>query len=247
MCITWKRCNGTGAVVGTITGFCCAITGWLVCTAKLNDGVINVATTFQDYPMLTGNLLSIGIGGIITISWSLISPANFDWEITRAINRKAEFPNTTIEETTTPDEGTPSTESKDKDEKNVNTPQVGEAEVNAFSSAMESRRLEEEKDMEGLKKAFRFAAISALALTFILIILIPLPLFFSSHGTYPTNTFLAETDKVVYPVQGFTACVVISIIWLFLGGFMVGIYPLWEARKGIWGVSLLDSTVTSVG
>jgi hypothetical protein len=190
MCITWKRCNGTGAVVGTITGFCCAITGWLVCTAKLNDGVINVATTFQDYPMLTGNLLSIGIGGIITISWSLISPANFDWEITRAINRKAEFPNTTIEETTTPDEGAASPESKDKDEKNVSTPQVGEAEVNAFSSAMESRRLEEEKDMEGLKKAFRFAAISALALTFILIILIPLPLFFSSHGTYPANPFL---------------------------------------------------------
>jgi hypothetical protein len=36
-----------------------------------------------------------------------------------------------------------------------------------------------------LKKAFQFAAISALALTFILIILIPLPLFFSSHGAYP--------------------------------------------------------------
>jgi hypothetical protein len=46
------------------------------------------------------------------------------------------------------------------------------------------------------------------------------------------------SDTAVYPVQGFTAYVVISIIWLFLGGFMVGIYPLWEARKGIWGVSL---------
>jgi hypothetical protein len=57
----------------------------------------------------------------------------------------------------------------------------------------------------------------------------------------------AKTDGVVYPVQGFTAYVVISIIWLFLGGFMVGIYPLWEARKGIWGVSLLYSTVMSVG
>jgi hypothetical protein len=45
-------------------------------------------------------------------------------------------------------------------------------------------------------------------------------------------------DVTVYPVQGFTAYVIISIIWLFLGGFMVGIYPLWEARKGIWGVSL---------
>lgn len=174
--------------MGTITGFCSAITGWLVCTAKLNDGVITVATTFQDYPMLTGNLLSIGIGGIITVGWSLIRPANFDWEITRAINRKAEFANTMIQETSTPVNESASSptgsETKDKDEKNTATLQVGEADVNAFSAALESRRLEEEKDMEGLKKAFRFAAVSALALTFILIFLIPLPLFFSSHGVY---------------------------------------------------------------
>lgn len=243
MCITWKRCNGTGAVVGTITGFCSAIIGWLVCTAKLNDGVITVETTFQDYPMLTGNLLSIGIGGIITIGWSLIRPANFDWEITRAINRKAEFANTTIEETATPHDeasspGGSNDKDKDTDEKNVQTPQIGEVDVNAFSAALESRRLEEEKDMEGLKKAFRFAAVSALALTFILIILIPLPLFFSSHGKSPLLSSERSADDPVYPVQGFTAYVVISIIWLFLGGFMVGIYPLWEARKGIWGVSL---------
>jgi hypothetical protein len=37
----------------------------------------------------------------------------------------------------------------------------------------------------------------------------------------------------VYPVGGFTAYVVVSIIWLFVGGFMVGVYPMWEARKGI--------------
>lgn len=45
---------------------------------------------------------------------------------------------------------------------------------------------------------------------------------------------------VVYPVGGFTAYVVISIIWLFVGGFLVGIFPLWEARKGIWHVSNLS-------
>jgi hypothetical protein len=189
MCITWKRCNGTGAVLGTVTGFCCAITGWLVCTAKLNDGIITVATTFQDYPMLTGNLLSIGVGGIITVVWSLISPANFDWELTRAINRQAEQ-TTTIEETATPDDEVDplGSKNKDSDEKNVQTPQVGEADVNAFSAALESRKVEEDKDMEGLRKAFRFAAVSALTLTFILIILIPLPLFFSQHGTSPCNS-----------------------------------------------------------
>jgi hypothetical protein len=183
MCITWKKCNGTGAVVGTVTGFCSAITGWLACTAKLNDGIITVATTFQDYPMLTGNLLSIGVGGIITVVWSLLAPANFDWEFTRAINCQAQHTATTIEETGTPENEGDLTSPKGKDEeKNAQTPQVGEADVNAFSAALESRRMEEDKDMEGLRKAFRFAAISALTLTFILIILIPLPLFFSRHG-----------------------------------------------------------------
>jgi hypothetical protein len=202
MCITWKRCNGTGAVVGCVTGFCCAIIGWLVCTAKLNDGVINVETTFQDYPMLTGNLLSIGIGGIITIGWSLIRPANFDWEVTRAINQKAGEVNTTtiVDHPTENDSESESAESpggsKDGNEKNLTGPTIGEAsaaptprgaketsvDVDTFNAALEAKRTEEEKDMEGLRKAFRFAAIAALSLTFILIIAIPLPLFFSQHG-----------------------------------------------------------------
>jgi hypothetical protein len=42
-----------------------------------------------------------------------------------------------------------------------------------------------------------------------------------------------HADHAVYPVGGFTAYVVVSIIWLFVGGFVVGLLPLWEARKGI--------------
>lgn len=145
--------------------------------------------------MLTGNLLSIGIGGIITIGWSLIRPANFDWEITRAINQKAgEINHSTIVDQSTESPETPSPSKYD--EKNLDGPTVGESsvvatprgekdtsvDVDAFNAALESKRTEEEKDMEGLRKAFRFAAIAALSLTFILIILIPLPLFFSQHG-----------------------------------------------------------------
>lgn len=154
--------------------------------------------------MLTGNLLSIGIGGIITIGWSLIRPANFDWDITRAINQKAGEPGTTIvdnaaeaeAENASPD----SSESLggDGDKKNYNQQTVGASavqtpregketsvDVDTFNAALEARRSEEEKDMEGLRKAFRFAAVAALSLTFILIIAIPLPLFFSSHGQSP--------------------------------------------------------------
>lgn len=45
--------------------------------------------------------------------------------------------------------------------------------------------------------------------------------------------FKRGAEVLVYPPGGFTAYVIVSIIWLFVGGFMVGIYPLFEARKGI--------------
>lgn len=53
-----KRANKWACVSGTIIGLACGLIGWLVCTATLNDGVLNLSTTLQDFPMLTGNVLS---------------------------------------------------------------------------------------------------------------------------------------------------------------------------------------------
>lgn len=39
--------------------------------------------------------------------------------------------------------------------------------------------------------------------------------------------------SLVYPEAGFTALVIVSFLWLFMGLFLVGIYPMWEARKSI--------------
>lgn len=219
LCITWRKANGTGAVVGAILGFCAGISGWLGITYRLN-GKIDVHTTFGDYEMLTGNLLSIGVGGIITVVWSLVKPENFDWEITRAVNAPATY----VEESTvevvekTPDL-TPggSTEELDK-EKAIATPTVVSVEEDAARAAAE--------DTAGLKHAFRIAAWAALSLTFILIIVVPLPQFFTSY---------------IYSVQGFTAWVCIVLIWLFVGATTISLIPLWEARgtlrlvaEGIW-------------
>ena len=52
----------------------------------------------------------------------------------------------------------------------------------------------------------------------VMIILIPLPLFFAS---------------TVYGVGGLTAWVVIGIIWTFLSAFTVVVYPLWESREAL--------------
>lgn len=170
LCITWRKANGTGAVVGAIAGFCAGVAGWIGITSSLNDGVINVETTFGDYEMLTGNLLAIGIGGIVTVGWSLIRPANFDWDITRAINNVHA---TTVEER----DGMTTPPSAEKDEKNV----PGSSPI-LDGPAAEVQPSDITFENEGLKKAFRLAARCAIALTIVLLIVIPLPLFFSSHG-----------------------------------------------------------------
>ncbi len=172
LCITWRKANGTGAVVGAIAGFCAGVAGWLGITSKLNNGVINVDTTFGDYEMLTGNLLAIGVGGIITVVWSLVRPENFDWDITRAINGKAEN-DVVTDNDSDPSQQDPELEKTGIDDKD-----------NALQSspAVEGLSNDHQAERMALQKAFRFASYAAIILTIILIFVIPLPLFFSSHG-----------------------------------------------------------------
>jgi hypothetical protein len=115
--------------------------------------------------MLTGNLLAIGIGGIITVAWSLVRPANFDWDITRAINAKPET--LVCEGSATPTE-TPAVESEKKLHK---TPQQEKS--NPMPVAEEQPTAMSE-DYVSLQRAFRFASWSAIALTIVLIIVSPL-------------------------------------------------------------------------
>lgn len=169
LCITWRKCNGTGAVVGAIAGFIAGVAGWIGITSSLNNGVVDVDTTFGDYEMLTGNLLAIGVGGIITVAWSLLRPENFDWDITRAINVKV---NNEIVESTTPSSPI---DSPMQEKKEASYPE---------QNSLEEQPNEINVEQNDLQKAFRFASYSAIALVVILIFLIPLPLFFSSHGWY---------------------------------------------------------------
>ena len=54
--------------------------------------------------------------------------------------------------------------------------------------------------------------------TLVMIILVPLPLFFAS---------------TVYGVAGFTTWVIVSIIWTFVSATTVVLYPLYESRTAI--------------
>lgn len=79
--ITWTKANKWGCIGGAVVGFFCGIIAWLVTTAELNDGVINVQTTGGDFEMLAGNVASIAVGGIVAVVASLIVsvPHGFYW------------------------------------------------------------------------------------------------------------------------------------------------------------------------
>lgn len=199
LAITWKKANKWGCIGGAVAGFIAGIVAWLVTTATLNDNVINVVTSGGDYEMLAGNLAAIGVGGIVATAASYLWPEDFDFEITRAINAP----------TARPAHGRDSTEG-DEDEKKSKEA-IDAAEIENDDS-------DKELDPAALQKAFRFAAWSSVALTLVMIILIPIPLFFSS---------------VVYGVAGLSAWVIVGMIWTFCSAFIVVLYPLWESRVAL--------------
>jgi hypothetical protein len=86
--------------------------------------------------------------------------------------------------------------------------------ADSFDATEEANEL----DPIALSKAYRFASWSSIALFVILILLVPLPLFFSQH---------------VYTVPGFTGWVAVGITWTFCSAFAVVLYPLWESRSAM--------------
>jgi len=189
LAVTWSKANKWACIGGSIVGFAAGIIAWLVTTATLNDNVINVVTSGGDYEMLAGNVASIGVGGIVATVASYIWPENYDFEGTRAINA-------------------PSARPQDPD---VDFDDVKKEHAITHVETV----VDDELDPVALQKAFKFAAISSIALFLLMIILIPLPLFFSS---------------VIYGEAGFTTWVVIGIIWTFWSAFCVVLYPLYESR-----------------
>ncbi|KAK0450295.1 urea transporter [Desarmillaria tabescens] len=193
LCITWKKANKWGCIAGAMAGFAAGIIAWLVTTTCLNGGVINV--TVSDYEMLAGNLASIGVGGIIATVSSLIWPENFDFEITRSLNRPESI----------------SGISKSKGEVTCDDLDHKEKSPGVSSSTHEACVEDEDLDPEALKKAFNFATWSSVVLLLILIIIVPLPLFFAStiYGTAGLTawivigiiwTFLSAFAVVLYPL-----------------------------------------------
>ncbi|KAI8807926.1 Sodium:solute symporter family-domain-containing protein [Cladochytrium replicatum] len=171
--LTWRKQNAYGAVAGAVVGMVAGIAAWLG-VAQSVYGVISLDSTGGDYPMLAGNLVSLGASAIVSIVVSLIKPDNYDWESTKAIAQVYD--------------------ERDKED---------------FDPS--------ENDPDKLAAAAKFAYWSSLVLTFVLIILWPIPMYFSNY---------------VFSSGFFTGWVVVGFTWAWIASITIIGLPLWESRDG---------------
>ena len=84
----WKKLNKVGAISGVLGGLVIGFVAWLV-TCKTTLGSINTTNLTGSKVILSGSLSALGAGAIISIGLSLVSPADFDFDLTRAIGSVA--------------------------------------------------------------------------------------------------------------------------------------------------------------
>lgn len=202
--LLWKKQNAVAACVAPLGGLCVSVAAWLAC-AKIYSGEITLASTGTDQAMLAGNLAALISGGLISAVISWINPDNYTFDGTRSLQQ------VTDDMVGTPGSNNSSVEALDekKSQKEATTIQVG--------GAKDDTGFDQEEDAK-LARAARFARWSSGILTVVLILLWPLPMFFSNY---------------VFSRNFYTGWVILSIIWAICSTIAVTIYPIWESRDAI--------------
>ncbi|KAF2799757.1 Na+/solute symporter [Melanomma pulvis-pyrius CBS 109.77] len=191
--LCWRKQSRIAAILGCLGGLAAGLTAWLI-EAKVYYGELTVASTGSSYATLAGNMAGVLTGLIISVTVSMIKPDNFDWAITRSINA-------TIDAVPTP----PMTSNASE---RLPTVQLEDAEA-----------LEDEliiRHPERLNGDFKLALILSTVLTFIMVFLVPMPMFFTQY---------------LFSDGFFKGWVVISFIWVFFALGACGLLPVWETRE----------------
>ena len=133
---------------------------------------------------------------IIAVVGSLLFPDEYDFEETRALHAEEHTPKSAKPATAL---DSPTTENEDTKEKELQAPNTLLKSAQA-SIAESGSDYDENHDPRKLQAAFKLAVWVSVGLFVVLILCIPLPLFFSSY----------EFSKV-----GFTFWVAVTFIWVF--------------------------------
>ncbi|KAG1786471.1 Na+/solute symporter [Suillus plorans] len=221
--VSWSKLTKAGVFCGAIGGAFFGILAWMIGCWKIY-GQINISNLAQPYSALCSALAGLFFSGIFTVGVSLLNPADYDFSGTRAI--------ATLEDTIRSDISGVDTayRASDTESQNEKRDEKDSSLKQPVSNIMDvGLENDDEKRLRSLKMVFRKALIYSSILTLIVVILVPLPLFFS-HYIF---------SKKFYTF--WTAC---SIICAFASGSFCIVFPLWESRNEIG--TILGSAYRSI-
>ncbi|CAO1618232.1 unnamed protein product [Parajaminaea phylloscopi] len=235
-CTAWSKANRRACLFGSLLGEALGLTAWLV-SAKALEGEISIASTGANGPLLAANLIGVVFPALVIVPASLLWPANYDWEATRAINA----PWTSLKG----DDATSGSNTPDGSTKASHSLQEHSTEARSGELQAQVARPDDEKrtivasgptlasedylshrlttlrnagiDPEMLLRSRALAIKTALPLTFILLVLVP------CMAIIPRE----------WSVTGLGVWVSIVIGWLFVTGCIVVLYPLYESREAL--------------
>ncbi|KAJ3715700.1 Na+/solute symporter [Lentinula raphanica] len=198
--ISWSKLTKLAVIPGPILGAIFGMAAWMIGCWKIL-GSITITNLANPYSAVCSGLTGLLFSGVITVGISLWRPAHYDFKGTRAIANL---------------------DSEGEVEPSSNGSEDEKDEITAIDTAgdREAVLLVEggTVDISVLRKSFKRAAWYSSALTLIVTIIVPLPMFFSHY---------------VYSKPFYTFWVSSSIIWVLLSGFFSVLLPIWESRQEI--------------
>ncbi|KAJ3869394.1 Na+/solute symporter [Lentinula novae-zelandiae] len=198
--VSWSKLTKPAVILGPILGAILGMAAWMIGCWKIL-GSINITNLANPYSAVCSGLTGLLFSGIITVGMSLCKPANYDFKGTRAIINL---------------DGTDTSNSDDEktEEGEVSAIDVVNREIIVLVDG-------NVVDISVLKEGFKRAAWYSLALTLIVTIVVPLPMFFSHY---------------VYSKPFYAFWVSVSIIWVLLSGVFSVLLPVWESRQEMFDI-----------
>ncbi|KAK7441835.1 hypothetical protein VKT23_016496 [Stygiomarasmius scandens] len=218
--VAWRKLNKPAVILGPVIGAVLGMMAWMIGCWKIY-GSITITNLAQPYSAVCSGLTGLLFSGIITISLSLIWPANYDFKGTRAIAN--------LDSDVGPENSSvaASESASEKDKKDIETCVVDTPITNPEDGVRLADGTIVSRDI--LKSGFKRAAVYSSALTAIVTIIVPLPMFFSHY---------------VYSKSFYMFWISISIIWVLLSGFFSVLLPVWESRTEI--VQIVNGALKTV-
>ncbi|KAK3372707.1 Sodium:solute symporter family-domain-containing protein [Podospora didyma] len=186
--LTWSGQNKWAAGLTPIVGLIVALIAWLV-TAKKECGDLGVKCTGSNNPMLAGNVAALLSPVVLIPIFTLAFGLDkYDWKSMMAIRKGDDH--------------------KLADEAGLD--------LETVPGGHEESAAEFEEEQKKLTRAGKISKSMTVAMTLILLVLWPMPLYGSGY---------------IFSKPFFTGWVTVGIIWIFASFFGVGLFPVYEGRK----------------